>query len=345
MGKRRVLVAVAGAAVLVGTATTVIGAQPTSPRQAVGCQQPYQPWFSAKTYPEPADVPELGPSIGIDTSKPDTDGDGTPDTIVDAGSGGTYEHLTITRGDGVVEITPGTHDYVYLNGYGPPPGDLDGDGRDELIIGVDQQGEQYILPGTTAPGTHAIDEAGISTGGRTQGNDPVGDQDGDGGDDVIYRTASGFEVLSGAELMAPGPGGTVGALSPIATYDGTDVTAAVLASGEAPTIITGARVGDETTVTVHSDPPVELTASGMYAEYGGGGVGTITVHRRDGATLVAVTASDRSGSSIAIWNLTDPCSRYMAPNPGLETTSTTKATGGGAAQPATPVAGTAGYTG
>jgi hypothetical protein len=352
MTTRRMILSLAAAATLVGASTSALAAAPARPSapgstaqagQAAGCEQPYEPWFAASTYPAPADVPDLGDPIGIDTSKPDTDGDGTPDTIVDAGNGGTYESMTIARGDGTITLTPGAHDYVYLNSYGPPPGDLDGDGRDELFIGVDQQGQQYILPGTTAPGTHAIDEVGITPGNRSQGDDPVGDQDGDGADDVAYRTTDGFEFLSGVDLMAPGPGGPAGTLDPITTYTGSDLTAAVLADGEAPTIITGARVGDQTTVTVHGDPPVELTASGLVGEYTGG-VGSITVHERDGDILVAVSAGDRGGSSLAVWNLTDPCSRYAGTSTSTTTPTTTTTDPSGAA-PASPVSGAASYTG
>lgn len=327
-----VVVASAGALAAQPTRTDA----PDSVGQATGCEQPYEPWFQASTYPETVPVPSLGEPINYGP-EPDTDGDGIPDTIVDAGNGGTYASMTITRGDGVITLTPGTHDYVYLDAYGRPPGDLDGDGRDELIIGVDQQGEQYVLPGATAPGTHAIDDVGIFTDAALNGTVPVGDQDADGKGDVAGSNGAEIEVLSGAEIMAPGPGAAIGPLTSITTYVGSNVTSAILIPGEEPTIITG-RVEDGVRLTVHAQPPVELAARNVYTEYTGG-VGTIGVYQQDGDTFVSQSASDRSGSSIAIWNLTDPCSRYVAPTEVPTTPAEPEAA------PAMPVEGTAGYTG
>ncbi len=77
-----------------------------------------------------------------------------------------------------------------------------------------------------------------------------------------------------------------------------------------------------------------------------GGVGSIGVYQHDGATFVSQSASDRSGSSVAVWNLTDPCSRYVPPGqvpatpPEPDDTTPEPAT-----TPAAAVAGTAGYTG
>ncbi len=110
--------------------------------------------------------------------------------------------------------------------------------------------------------------------------------------------------------MAPGPGGTVGPPAPIATYTGTDLSAVVLAPGAVPTIITGHPITDTSvSLTVHGAPPVELTATGVVTEYTGG-VGGINAYRHDGQTFVSQQALTRGGSTIAIWNLTDPCSRY-----------------------------------
>ncbi len=327
---------------LVATSGGALAAQPSPPAghrsaaQATGCEQPYEPWFQAYTYPEQTAVPDLGAPINYGPA-PDTDGDGTPDTIVDAGNGGTYTSMTITRGDGVITITPGSHTYVYLDRYGLPPGDLDGDGRDELLIGVDQQGQQYVLPGTTAPGTHAIDDVGIFTDTTLDGTVPVGDQNADGNGDVAGAGASEVQVLSGAEIMAPGPGGTLGPLTALVTYPGSNVTAAVLSPGAVPTIVTGHVISDGVTLTVRSAPPVDLVAHDVHTAYTGG-VGTIGVYQHDGATFVSQSASDRSGSSVAVWNLTDPCSRYVALAEG-------SAPAEPEATPAAAVDGTAGYTG
>jgi hypothetical protein len=289
-----------------------------------GCTQPYEPWFQTTTYPVGDPVPDLGPSLRYTVRPPDTDNDGVPDTIVDDTdpAGGVYQSLTITRGDGTITLLPGPgHSYIYLGGYGPQPGDLNGDGRDELIVGVDAVGEQYLLPGTTTPGTHDIASVGISLAGLSNVSQPVGDQNGDHRGDLAFPDPSGWSIYSGADLMASGPGGTVGPPSPIATYPGTDLSAVVLDSGTVPTIITGHPVTDTSvSLTVHGVAPVELTASGVVTEYTGG-VGGINAYPHDGQTFVTQQALTRGGSTIAIWNLTDPCSRYGVSSPTTTTTT------------------------
>ena len=188
-------------------ATHGVGAGAAS-SAAAGCTQPYQPWFEATTYPVGDPVPDLGTSLRYTVHAPDTDGDGVADTIVDDTdpAGGVYQSLTITRGDGTITLLPGPgHSYIYLGSYGPQPGDLNGDGRDELVVGVDTVGEQYLLPGTTAPGTHDIAAVGISLDGLSNVSQPVGDQNGDHKADLAFADSSGWSVYSGADLMAPGP--------------------------------------------------------------------------------------------------------------------------------------------
>jgi hypothetical protein len=283
-------------------------------------------------------VPDLGENITFTLPDPDTDGDGTPDTIIT----GDYLGVAVQRGDGEVKLRPGDeHDSIYLGGYGPQPGDLDGDGRDDLVIGVDQEGEQYLLPGTTDPGTHQIADVGISLDGFRNTMRPVGDQDGDGADDLAFPSGpvgdDQWSVYSGADLMAPGPGGAATPGTPIATYEGTDLAAAVLEPGQSPTILTG-EITDPTaptiSVTVYTDPSVALVASGVSTEYTGG-IGRLEAWNRDGQILVSASASDRSGASLTVWNLTDPCSRFLNA-PAAPTAP---------AAPAAPVQSQARYTG
>ncbi|HEY7938346.1 MAG TPA: hypothetical protein VID05_00860 [Acidimicrobiales bacterium] len=307
-----------------------------APTATADCTQPYQPWFQTTTYPVGDPVPDLGTSLRYTVRPPDTDNDGVADTIVDDTdpAGGVYQSLTITRGDGTITLLPGPgHSYIYLSTYGPQPGDLNGDGRDELIVGVDAVGEQYLLPGTTTPGTHDIASVGISLAGLSNVSQPVGDQNGDHRGDLAFPEVSGWSIYSGADLMAPGPGGTVGPPTPIATYSGTDLSAVVLVPGAVPTIITGHPITDTSvSLTVHGVAPVELTASGVVTEYTGG-VGGINAYHHDGQTFVTQQALTRSGSTIAIWDLTDPCSRYGVSSPTTTTSSTTTTT---TSDPSTP---------
>jgi len=307
-------------------ATNGIAASAASGATA-GCTQPYQPWFQTTTYPVGDPVPDLGPSLYYTVRAPDTDNDGVADTILDDTDpvGGVYQSLTITRGDGTITLLPGPgHSDIYLGSYGPQPGDLNGDGRDEIIVGVDAVGQQYLLPGTTPTGTHDIASVGISLAGLSNVSQPVGDQNGDHKGDLAFPDSSGWSIYSGADLMAPGPGGTVGPPAPIATYTGTDLAAVVLTPGAVPTIITGHPITDTSvSLTVHGVAPIELTATGVVTEYTGG-VGGINAYHHDGQTFVSQEAMTRGGATIAIWNLTDPCSRYGVSTPTTSpTTSTT----------------------
>ena len=341
MSRRMIMAGMAAAGVMV---TASAAAAPATPERSTGpsvaaCAQAYDPWFSAYTYTDPPTaVPDLGASIACETGPPDTDGDGKPDVI----GSGDAKKVQITRGDGVVTLSPGDkHNYIYLTGYGPQPGDLDGDGRDELIIGVDQQGEQYLLPGTTAPGTYDIPDVAIHFDGLSSSSRPVGDQNGDGSDDVAFPGEispgkGGWAIYAGKDLLAPGAGGNLTAPPPIATYRGENLIAASLKPGAAPTIITGSRYPSSTNVTVFSSPPIQFIARDVLAEYTGG-PGKLEAFSKGGQAFVTVSASDRSGSSIAIWNVDDPCSRFATQAPPPTTTP--------APIPAKPLAGSANFTG
>ena len=340
MGRRRIVTGIAAAGVLVATSAGTAPAVPgrSTGRAQTACAQPYEPWFSAYTYPAPAVVPDLGASIAFDTGPPDTDGDGKPDVI----GSGDIKKVQITRGDGVITLSPGDqHKYIYLTGYGPQPGDLDGDGRDELIIGVDQQGEQYLLPGTTAPGTYDLPDVAIHFDGLSSSSRPVGDQNGDGSNDVAFPGEiapgkGGWAVYAGKDLLAPGAGGNLTAPPPVAKYSGENLIAAPLKPGATPTIITGSRYPSTTNITVHASPLIELIARDVLREYTGG-PGKLDAFSKGGQAFVTVSASDRSGSSFAVWNVDDPCSRFAA-QPAAPTAPN-------APTPAQPVAGSPDFTG
>ena len=117
-------------------------------------------------------------------------------------TGGT---VTVTRADGVLTLTdvaPSPPSPGYVGDFGAWIGgdDLDGDGRDELIIsrwfvpGFRQpyRYETRIVRGTTPPGTVALDEIALSIRGQV-----VADVDGDALDDLWIQG----ELLFGALLL------------------------------------------------------------------------------------------------------------------------------------------------
>jgi hypothetical protein len=337
--KRRTAIRTVAAAALVVTTSALIGSGPGAAQAppTAACPQPYEPWLSTSTYPAQPGLPDLGQSMLVDTgTEPATSGD--------------FDALTITRSNGAITLLPGAnHDIIYLSGYGPQPGDLDGDGLDELIIGVDQQGEQYLLPGDAPSGTHEVDAVAISLAGLSNVSQPVGDQDGDGGIDVAFAYADGpsgphgWRIYAGADLLAPGPGGTVAPPTPIASYPGTDLAAAPLQPGATPSVIT-ARVTapGAVEVLVPGAPGFVLVADGVRTEYARG-AGAIGVWDRDGELLISLSAADRGGSWLTVWNLTDPCSRHSFAETvqPVDPTDPTQAP----AAPADPVQGQARYTG
>ena len=114
--------------------------------------------------------------------------------------------MTLTHGD--------SHDEVVLRGFG----DFDGDGRTDLLVDVYANGSDvgsYIVPGAVAVGTHDPVQVGTrvpqpraAAGDVAAFPGPVGDQNGDGADDVSFGPAlcSGRRLmagLAGAALPAP----------------------------------------------------------------------------------------------------------------------------------------------
>jgi hypothetical protein len=126
--------------------------------------------------------------------------DGHGDTIK-------YSGLSVveSRPDGTVTLTHGdSHNVVVLRGFG----DFDGDGLTDLLVALYESGldtATYVVPGTVPPGTHDPAAVGVRVPRRRyQAGEfqevpaTVGDQNGDGADDVSF----GSMLFSGRLLMS-----------------------------------------------------------------------------------------------------------------------------------------------
>lgn len=176
----------------------------------------------------PADPVDPPPMEGTDlATRPenvgaipiDTDGSGTPDRVDSTGT--PPDELVIERGDGTVRLTAGIAgaSIVFLGDYRQAPGDLDHDGRDDLILFVDtgeSVGHWYAISGTVTPGNHRVRDVGVLLPGTALdlGVGPgvlggVTDHVGGPGTDVLARDAHGAGLVAGEDLLAPGPGGSL----------------------------------------------------------------------------------------------------------------------------------------
>lgn len=304
-----------------------------------GCPQPFGPVHAvAGVYGgQPTTVgeqPPEGESIDVLARRytaPDTDGDGAPDEVAAEG-----EALVVRRaaGDVVLARTGAV--------VGPPGGmtwigDLDDDGRDEIVAyasraDVPGELETYLVPGTVAAGTHDPATVGIRL--PWQPNTllwAVGDHDGDGGEDVLVPGDTGPVVVPGHSLLAPGPGGTVdGPPSELRDAPADLIGVLELRSGVPPVFVTASDVGGagdtRIEVDLHTDPVVQLRIGGLEPIGGGwGSTGAVGGYRSGGDRIITYAFSGgRSGfGGTWYWNLDDPCAGFasapLAPAPAAPT--------------------------
>lgn len=332
-----------------------------------GCAEPYAPvygstsgpygpvrqvWPERPVQPPVTDGTDLDHHAAARVDGPDVDGDGRPDQVdIDLGTG--EQTMVITSGSGTTRIGLRGHQLGSLTDR--PLGDLDGDGRDEVLflarpnsLGPDRV---FILPGSTPPGSHQADDVSVEIPDyQVLG---AGDQDGDGADDlVVSRPAAGSvygesAVVSGADLLALGPGGRITSYDDAiravpggaaAVYDlGGPAPAIVTIDGGPTEVILRLAQGDRTT-TFHSTAD-QVPLRGLP-------FGTSMVRSSSG-TLLMTGTGDRSGSVSAVWSVDDPCAALPAPTEGSTTTPETSGppTTAPAASPAEPTSGSPTYTG
>jgi hypothetical protein len=282
---------------------------------AATCGQPYLPFSAARTIEPPVTGPSLDRLQRVREGAPDTDGDGRPDTVTVLHSDDLDEwRLELRRGDGVVTfaepVPPGRDAPDLPSGafvFNRPSawwGDVDGDGRDDLLVAqivrppgdADQQITLWLVPGTVTPGVHRPADVGQLVGG--QDADQVGDQDGDGGVDLWVpdqgAVLSGRALLAGQErVLRRLPGPLVG----------------VLELGGPPTIVAEPTAPpDVLDLTLLGSPDVRLRSAGVPFPTGDStGLRVSALRGADGHRYVWASNLTRGGGASWTWDLDAPC--------------------------------------
>jgi hypothetical protein len=292
------------------------------------CPVPWEPVYAATESTYPVSVPtsevppERGESLDLLSRRfdpPDTDGDGNADGVGDTATSGETVVLSRADGDLLLAAEGGS---VGSQGGTTWIGDLDGDGRDELLVlssaeeitdGGFTSYPVYVVPGSTPNGRHDPAVVGVrlpvGSGAPVM---PAGDQDGDGSDDVLLSVGAAVRVVSGAQIMAAGPGGAVDEVP--AAMPGTPegwVSGVVQLDPDQPPVLVllADEVDDGVTLELWTQPGVVLTTSRVPVTLDGARGMQLTAYRSGEDRIVELASQmDRTGNSTAwAWNLDDPC--------------------------------------
>lgn len=322
---RRSLAVLAVVAAILGSATV---RAPGSGAQA-DCAQPYSPmWVEHHSGPAPPPQPwppyphdrpfhvnEVG-SAGGPQQLPlpaaiaelviDTDGDGAADGVTEESGSDVVDHIIrIDRSDGTVRLHVDLVEFDRAGRAIRAVGDLDGDGRSEVLIGT------HLVPGSVGPGRHDLADVSIAM--PSSAVLPVGDQDGDGTFDLVVGTVAdpsgSAYVVDGPAALAPGPGGNLGDLGPTAIPG---EPGALIDLGSGPPAVAVASEGVLT--VVHGDEVVRYEIRHFLNDWN---VGVVTFEGRHYLSLWSVLSSVSYRGAFSFWDLDDPCRRLpnTAPTP------------------------------
>ena len=289
------------------------------------CPVPWVPAYaqSEVRYPETLPTsearPERGESLDVLARRfdpPDTDGDGSADVVGDTANRGDTVVISRTDGDLVLASDGGV---VGTLGGVTWIGDLDGDGRDEIVVyssaeePTDGGYPVYVVPGSTTNGRHDPAAVGVRLPvSNTTLLLPAGDQNGDGNDDLLMPAGGAGRVVDGSQIIAPGPGGVLEEVPDAVpgTPDGWFNGVVQLAPDEPPVLVKLAgREGDGVTLEMWTDPVVILATLRVPLTLDQARGMQLTAYRSgDDRVVELASGMDRSGTTTAwAWNLDRPC--------------------------------------
>jgi hypothetical protein len=229
-----------------------------------------------------ASATPFGPSFrgGVRVASGDINGDGTPDFIAGGGNGsGQVVVLDGTSLAVLFTLTP--FGASYNDGVYVASGDIDGDDRDDVIVGAGNGSEIRVFSGvdqhlivTRTPFAAPYDD-GVTV--------AAGDIDGDSRDDLIAGTAHGgtFTVIDGVD------GSTIMTGQP---YGGSFTGGVHVASGD---------VNGDARADVITGPGVNQRQVKVFSGIDGSLVTTITPYPTGGSGGVYVAAGDVNGDTFA----------------------------------------------
>ncbi len=275
----------------------------------------YAVWPDRSTLPPVLLGDDLDHVVALVTAGVDTDGDGAADDITTDLST-VPEAVVIDRGDGTVRLNLDGHSSIALTNF--PVGDLDADGRDELLV-LSRSAETaadrvFVIPGSTPAGEHQADEAGIEIA-TYYDLMAAGDQIDGPGHDLLVRSGGPPDegprtstLVSGDRLMAVGPGGKAPLTGDGPTFEGWP--GGVFDVGDRLPALATLEHGLDGGVLVHLWRDGESTRFTSPPEITFPSHPHVSMARlaADGGRLVLrVGHSDRGGSLALLWDVEDPC--------------------------------------
>ena len=305
-----------GRAAVIATVGTMVAATfavtgSASGQSGPGCAAPYPPVASQRLgFDGSLAVP--GSEVTVDQleSTPELDDAGTARVDTGRPAGPT---LVVIRPSGDLELTRGGATL-----FGSSAGDLDGDGEDEVWVFELSPDLRTLLAGYvvwsgTAPGAHDVATvgtrapAGVSVGATTWDGDAVPDLF------IVTDTEPSMRsgttvILSGADLVAAGPGGDASSGAELRRVEG--VAGAVARFGAGDEVVTVSAEADGQGERVRSDDgtrSIEFTTVPDEYQPDNRSVGGVVASERGGVRYLTITNSNRGGAISWTWSLDEPC--------------------------------------